>query len=931
MSANLDNTGVFNNKEAVDNLVNCLSDRKLKPFPHIGVVGPNPHRENTSSIFTDSTQIPPYVVGYKVEVSNKEGHGLSVSTFDFTVRKALSDDDSSFDVYRISLKTDLSSAETVASIDNFSNGEKNDIILTKKETGRRILFEGDLVYQYIFSYEKNGEKKLTPWNLHIKIKKALSKSTEGSWNIETKFTNESDSEPITGDILELEADDQIPTEYVKTGYLMNIFLQEHLTDATFVKNEKGTPIRRLFNIVPEREVTSQTILTFRDYYIGFEKILKLKPSNRTIAQFIEDFNKENPEAKISPLISQVFNKVFKSNEAKFHKYQEEGIGQIWKEIHDRSGRVKVISVRTAGGKTETFMVPVIQYCIENLNVIGTKALVFYPTKALANDQAKRIFKALYFTNKELRAQGKRNITMALYHGDIEQHSKDEVKWVPFKCVNDECNAPLEVVSREINNTLVCPNCGENYDYVCVTRDESHRKLPDILITNPDTLTWVLSKNGERHSLLGRKIKYCSSCGFPSKNIKARKCSRNECSGSLIDVKPECVPELIIFDEVHLFGGAFGISVSQFLKRLNGVIKHYHEKIFGPNKLYKPIYVASTATIKDPKDFASKFFTINKNQVDMIPNSSNPSDIYEDISKSEISRYNLFILPRAYLAKQTTALAAKFLLDHAQTLGPSFRPRILGFANSLRDCNDLIAETRARYDGSYKIDGHNTQYDNEERSEREVLFNKGDVSVLYATSTLEVGVDFEAMHALIIFGPPYSFNDYLQRIGRAGRNSDAVVITVIKMNNPVDYFYYENCYELVSNPMNNTERVPISSYNPHVERKQVISTFFDYIQIQENAHDYDDYKFFNSTFFTGAYWKPHEIKRVKNYIKNIFTIDDPLLDEILEDLKDKIFSQADETPKKTLSDIFDHVLEKTEFTNLRSSDPVVEVDYIFGEA
>jgi Distinct helicase family with a unique C-terminal domain including a metal-binding cysteine cluster len=931
MSIKMDNTRIFNNKAAVDNLVQCLSDRKLKPFPHIGVVGPNPHRENTSSIFTDSTQIPPYVVGYKVELKAEGTQSLSTSFFEFTVRKSLSDDDSGFDVYRIELRTDLQNFTTVAIVYNISTDEQSEIPLIKKETGKRTSFEGDFVNEYIFSYEKNGEKKTTRWNLHVNIKKSILKSTDHLFDIETKFTNESDAEQITGDIVELEADDEVPTEYVKTGYLMNINLREELTNAEFVRNDKGTPIRRLFNVVPERDLGSPTQITFKDYYIGYEKILKLKPSHRTISQFITEYNNTtNQSNRISPLIGKVFSSVFRSNEARFHKYQEEGISHILEEISNRSGRVKVISVRTAGGKTETFMVPVIQYCIDNLNVIGTKALVFYPTKALANDQAKRIFKALYFTNKELQRNGQRKITMALYHGDIEQHSKDDIGWVPFKCIKDECNSPLEVVSEGINNTLVCPLCEEKYDYVYVTRDESHRKLPDILITNPDTLTWVLSRNGEKHSLLGRKIKYCSSCGFPHKNLKARKCSRNECTGSLIDVQPECVPELIIFDEVHLFGGAFGISVSQFLKRLNGVIKQYHEKIYGAHKEYKPVYIASTATIKDPRDFASKFFNTSKDNVDLIPSSTNTSDIYEDLSKSEISRYNLFILPRAYLAKQTTALAVKFLLDYSQTL-PNFKPRILGFSNSLRDCNDLIAETRARYDGTFNIDGHNTQYDSEERSEREVLFNKGDVSVLYATSTLEVGVDFEAMHALIIFGPPYSFNDYLQRIGRAGRNSDAVVITVIKLNNPVDYFYYENCYELVSNPMNYTERVPISSYNPHVERKQVISTFFDFIQIQDNSHEYDDYKFFNSTFFTGAYWRPAQIKLVKNYIKSIFDIKDDLLDEILEDLKDQIFSQAEETPKKTLGDIFDHVLEKTEFTNLRSSDPVVEVNYIFGEA
>jgi len=79
----------------------------------------------------------------------------------------------------------------------------------------------------------------------------------------------------------------------------------------------------------------------------------------------------------------------------------------------------------------------LQYCIDSIEKLGVKALVFYPTKALANDQAKRLFRLLYSTNAALRSEGKRAITMALYHGDIgSQLRPEEAPWIPFKCPMD---------------------------------------------------------------------------------------------------------------------------------------------------------------------------------------------------------------------------------------------------------------------------------------------------------------------------------------------------------------------------------------------------------------------------------------------------------------------------------------------------------------
>jgi ATP-dependent helicase YprA (DUF1998 family) len=120
----------------------------------------------------------------------------------------------------------------------------------------------------------------------------------------------------------------------------------------------------------------------------------------------------------------------------------------------------VISARTAGGKTEAFLVPIAQYCIDNRDIHGVKALVFYPTKALANDQTNRYIEILYHLNRRL---GGKKITLGLLHGDISRMEPEpgtEEEWdLPLSCPKCESG-----VLRSEGNLLKCNTCGEVIDF-----------------------------------------------------------------------------------------------------------------------------------------------------------------------------------------------------------------------------------------------------------------------------------------------------------------------------------------------------------------------------------------------------------------------------------------------------------------------------------
>jgi ATP-dependent helicase YprA (DUF1998 family) len=57
---------------------------------------------------------------------------------------------------------------------------------------------------------------------------------------------------------------------------------------------------------------------------------------------------------------------------------------------DRIPQPTLVTTGTGSGKTESFLIPLLDHCRRHRGQRGVKALVLYPMNALANDQARRI-------------------------------------------------------------------------------------------------------------------------------------------------------------------------------------------------------------------------------------------------------------------------------------------------------------------------------------------------------------------------------------------------------------------------------------------------------------------------------------------------------------------------------------------------------------
>ena len=127
-----------------------------------------------------------------------------------------------------------------------------------------------------------------------------------------------------------------------------------------------------------------------------------------------------------------------------------------------AGLSTVIATGTGSGKTECFLWPVLDYCLQRRGERGVKALFIYPMNALASDQAQRAARAIH-NNPELRGR----VTAGLYVGSDPEDRLDQ----PVKAMTPDRAITCRYALRE--------------------------NPPDILLTNYKILDFLLLRPADR--------------------------------------------------------------------------------------------------------------------------------------------------------------------------------------------------------------------------------------------------------------------------------------------------------------------------------------------------------------------------------------------------------------------------------------------------
>lgn len=719
------------------------------------------------------------------------------------------------------------------------------------------------------------------------------------------------------------------------GYLMEFQISEKLSSVNFPIDDYD--MAKITNAIFDDKKLIQNEnqydgeIIFRDHVSFKEKVPKMKSGGN-----IREFIKKN---SMHDIIAKVL-----SDDLKYEnltKFQEDAITEIHETSKSDDKDTVLISARTGGGKTEAFMLPILDKCLSE-TAEGVKAMIFYPTKALANDQASRFIEIMYNINKT----SERKITLGILHGDIakndENASPDKTSGLPLTC--PKCHdGLLQPTNAE---KLVCGNeeCKENLDFVwAYTRAQIYSRPPDILITNPDTMIWDLMLRPHHHSIFGRPVVACRTCGMTYAAKGKRKCTDGCGEQNLTEIIPT-PPSFIVFDEVHLFKGSFGINTAYFLSRIEYMIDKY-TKQYHKDYSHRITKIGSSATISNTDEFIRSFFNSEKGRYNLIPKPTDQQEKYYDtISDDSLNRYHVFVMPYAYSSDSTVGMAIQYMQGRAinGTAPKTFEKekeklgyylQTLSFVNAVKSSNSLITQVRRTINTDLpdlQVDGHTTDFDKTQRSKVERDFNKQDVHVIFATSTLEVGVDFKKVHCVILNGFPYSFNDYLQRIGRGGRKTDSLVLTVCQNWKPIDHYYYSHGIQALRQQKKNIEPVAITRDNSEAIKKHMMGAVLDFIVRNNDEYGFD---MEDISSFSTIHTEQNIREDLNKQVMESCNIPENLRDNYLADLDQFIYELSQESINAAMSGIprgmayrFQNEWNpKRNLSSLRSTDPDVTIE------
>jgi DEAD/DEAH box helicase domain-containing protein len=262
---------------------------------------------------------------------------------------------------------------------------------------------------------------------------------------------------------------------------------------------------------------------------------------------------------------------------------------------------------------------------------------------------------------------------------------------------------------------------------------------------------------------------------------------------------------VVIDELHAYRGVFGSHLTNVLRRLRRVCRHYGSD---------PTFICSSATIANPRELAEALV-------------EQPFEIVAESGAPRGEKVFLFVNPpvvnqqlgirRSYIA-ETRRVAGEFLKRSLQ---------VIVFAQSRLTTEVLTTYLKDEFDGPPgtrdQIRGYRGGYLPQRRREIEKGLREGSVRAVVSTNALELGIDIGALDACVMAGYPGTIAATWQRAGRAGRRSGRSAAVLVGSSAPLDQFVVRNPSYFFDAP---PERALVNPDNLHILMDHVKCAAFE---------------------------------------------------------------------------------------------------------
>jgi len=230
---------------------------------------------------------------------------------------------------------------------------------------------------------------------------------------------------------------------------------------------------------------------------------------------------------------------------------------------------------------------------------------------------------------------------------------------------------------------------------------------------------------------------------------------------------------VVIDELHAYRGVFGSHLSNILRRLQRVCRHYGSD---------PVFICSSATIANPGELAERL-------------TGKPFELVAESGAPRGEKFFLFVNPpvvnaelgirRSYLA-EARRVSLEFL---------KYQLQLILFAQSRLSVELLTTYLKDAFHGppgaADVIRGYRGGYLPNRRREIERGLREGQVRAVVSTNALELGIDIGALDVSVMAGYPGTIAATWQRAGRAGRRTTRSAAVLVASSAPIDQFIIRN--------------------------------------------------------------------------------------------------------------------------------------------